>query len=72
MATPEVGLEERAQSRSGGCGDADASFDCRPDGDVGGGVEEIFKVGEVLDIRNADDCCGRGTGRELVICGFKG
>lgn len=63
MAAAEVGLEERSQSRGGGGGDADAGFDGAPDCHVRGGVQEILDVGEIFDVGDADDCCGRGAGR---------
>lgn len=71
-AAVKVSLEERAQGRGGGGGDADASFNSRPNSNVSSSVEEILDVGEVLDKRNADDCCGRGSGWGLAVCGLGG
>lgn len=72
MAAAEVDLEERTQGRCGGGCDTDTCFDGRPNGYICGGVEEVLDVGEVLDKGDADDCCGRGAGIGLVVCGLEG
>ena len=50
--------EEGAERCAGGGGDAEAGLADGPDGDVEGGVEEVFLVGEGCEVGDADyGCC---------------
>ena len=50
--------EQGAEGGAGGGGDAQAGLAYGPDGDVEGGVEEVFLVGEGGEVGNADyGCC---------------
>ena len=58
MVAGEEGSEQGTEGRACGRRDADSCLGHRPQGDVGGGVEEVATVGEVLDIGDSDDCGG--------------
>lgn len=58
----EGGLEERFQCCDTACGDANADFDGRPDGEVGCAVEKVAFVGfEGGSIRETNDSGRRAT-----------
>jgi hypothetical protein len=46
---------------------SETSFDHRPDGHVGGGVEEVGARFEAINVRNADDRCGGGAVWDLIV-----
>jgi len=58
--------EQGAESRGGGGGKADSSFDGGPDRDISSRVEEIGYIVEAVYEWYADDCCGGATGVELA------
>lgn len=49
--------EQRSEDRAAGGSDGEAGLAAGPDGDVGGGVEEVVYVAEGVDVGDADDCC---------------
>jgi hypothetical protein len=53
--------EERAESRAAGGGDSESGFGAGPEGDVGGGVEEVGFVGESVNVGDAGDGCDGGS-----------
>jgi hypothetical protein len=56
--------EERTKNRAAGCCDCKACLAARPDGDIGGGVEEVRLVAECMDIRNSNDGGDRGAAHD--------
>ena len=54
-AAGEERAKERAQGRGSRGDDADADFDCGPDCNVHGGVEEVAEVGHAANVWDADD-----------------
>jgi hypothetical protein len=57
----EEGVEEGAERGDGRGGDADAALDRGPDGDVGGGVEEVVDVVEGVEVGETNDGCAGCT-----------
>jgi hypothetical protein len=63
---------ERTESCSRASRKSETSFDHRPDGHVGGGVEEIGARFEASNVRNADDGCGGGAVCDLIVSYLNG
>jgi hypothetical protein len=57
MIAREEGSEEGPKSGACGGGYPNSRLGGGPEGDVGGGVEEVGLVCEIFDVRDSDDCC---------------
>ena len=51
---------------------SETSFDHRPDGHVGGGVEEVGARFEAINVRNADDGCGGSAVCDQIVSYLNG
>lgn len=63
--------EEWAEDRAAGCCNSQASFTAGPDGDIGGGVEEVDFTGEGVTVWDTDygpdRCSGIGSSLAVLI-----